>query len=187
MRTTIFKLLGLFFLITVISSPISAQKYLTKTGHAYFMSHTDVIDIDGNNNLVGAVVDAETGDIFVKVLIKAFEFTLATADTHFNETYMESDKFPSATYKGKIPMLPNADLSEDAEYDVETEGKLSIHGITRDIKQAGKLIVKNGEISIKCDFVVSIEDYKIEVPKLVKDRVAKQVDVNIDLTLLPKS
>ncbi len=165
---------------------VSAQQYITKTGHAYFMSHTDAIDIDGNNHQVAAIANIETGEVVFIVLIKAFEFTLATADKHFNETYMESDEFPKATFKGKIPKMNTIDLSKDGEYPVTAEGMLTIHGQTQPVSKEGKLIVKNGTIGLESDFQVSISDYNIKVPRSVEHRVAKIVDVHIDMVLEKK-
>jgi polyisoprenoid-binding protein YceI len=179
------KFLCLLLFILPAYHLLEAQKYLTKTGHAYFMSHTDAIDIDANNNQVAAIVDSKTGEMVVIVLIKSFEFTLATADKHFNETYMESDLYPKATFKGVVKQLKDIDLSKDGSYDVTAEGNLTIHGQTRAIVQAGKLEVKGGQLFITCNFSVLIDDYKIEIPKSVEERVAKTVDIKCDFNLLP--
>jgi hypothetical protein len=175
----------LVLLIVFLALPMHAQKYMTKTGHAYFMSHTDAIDIDANNNQVAAIVDSKTGEMVVIVLIKSFEFTLATADKHFNETYMESDLYPKATFKGIVQQLKEIDLSKDGSYDVTAEGNLTIHGQSRAIIQAGKLEVKDGQLLITCNFSVLIDDYKIEIPNSVENRVAKTVSIKCDFTLLP--
>lgn len=180
------KIIAYFFLLFCVSKFTHAQKYITKTGHAYFMSHTDAIDIDGTNHQVATILDVSTGDIVVIVLIKAFEFTLATADKHFNETYMESDKYPKATFKAKIPMLTKINVSKDGEYEATAKGILTIHGETNEIEESGTVAVKNGNILIKCKFNIFIDNYKIKVPKSVEDRVAKQVDVKIDLSLTPR-
>ncbi|MBN1117204.1 MAG: YceI family protein [Bacteroidales bacterium] len=179
-----------FFCILSLSllafNSANAQKYMTKTGHAYFMSHTDAIDIDGNNYQVAAIADTETGELVVIVLIKAFEFTLATADKHFNETYMESDEFPKAIFKGSVPELKAIDLSKNGTYDASAKGNLTIHGESNPVEKTGTLEIKDGNILINCDFNVLIDDYKIKVPKSVEDRVAKEVDVKIDLSLSPR-
>jgi polyisoprenoid-binding protein YceI len=180
------KFLYFILLVSFYINPLQAQKFMTKTGHAYFMSHTDAIDIDGNNHQVAAIADRETGEVVVIVLIKAFEFTLATADKHFNETYMESDIYPKATFSGKVLSLKEIDISKNGDYTATAEGTLTIHGQTKPIKQTGILTVNNGKISINCNFSVLIDDYKIEVPKSVEGRVAQKVDIKIDLTLLPK-
>jgi predicted small secreted protein len=159
------------------------SKYITKTGYIYFKSQTDAIDIDGTNNSVAAILDSETGEFVVIVLIKAFELPLATAKKHFNDTYMESDKYPRANFKGSVAEIKNIDLSVDGSHTVTIEGVLSIHGKDKTIKQTGLINVKNGEISGKTNFKINIDDHSIVVPNDVKDRVAKIVDVNVELTL----
>lgn len=187
MKIPALKFLYFILLVSFYINPLHAQKFMTKTGHAYFISHTDAIDIDGNNNQVSAILDASTGEIVVIVLVKSFEFTLATADKHFNETYMESDIYPKAMFKGNVPLLKDIDLSKDGNYEVIADGNLTIHGQTNPIKQSGKIVVSNGKINIKSDFNVLIDDYKIVVPKTVENRVAKKVDIKLDMTLLPKT
>lgn len=175
--------LKITLLFSLLSVSCFAQKYITKTGQAYFMSHTDAIDIDGKNQQVGAVLNAETGDIIVIALINAFEFTLATADKHFKETYMESEIYPKAIYKGKITNMADIDLTKKGEYKAITEGDLTIHGKTNKISKEGTIVIDRETINIKCNFDVSINDYAIEVPSTVKDRVAETVDIKIDLLL----
>lgn len=182
MKTKIF----LFVLLVAFFVNANAQKYLTKTGYVYFKSHTDAIDIDGSNNKVAAILDASNGEFVAIVLIKAFELPLATADKHFNETYLESDNFPKATFKGKIVEIPSLDLSKDGEYTVTVEGELTIHGQSKNIKQPVVLKIKNGELDGKCTFQVNINDFAIKVPSDVENRVAKVVDVRVEINLKPK-
>jgi len=163
-----------------------STKYITKTGYAYFKSHTDAIDIDGSNRNVAAIIDPATGEIVVIVLIKAFDLPLATAKEHFNETYMESDKFPKATFKGKLTDLAGKTLAVDGEYPVTAEGTLTIHGQSREIKQKATMKVKNGEVSGSCKFQVNINDYGIVVPADVKNRVAQVVDVVVEFSVKPQ-
>jgi hypothetical protein len=163
----------------------SQDRYFTKSGTIYFMSHTDVIDIDGTNNQVVSFLDLKTGEIVFGVLIKSFEFTLATASEHFNETYMESHKFPKASFKGKVNDLSKIDFSKPGKYEVLVEGDLAIHGVTKKVAEKGILEIKDGNILANSEFTVSISDYNIVVPKIVEDRVAKVVNVKVNLTYKP--
>jgi hypothetical protein len=168
------------------SVTLQAQNLLfTKTGHVYFMSHTDALDIDGNNNQVTSFLNTENGEIVFQMLIKSFKFTLATAEEHFNETYMESDKFPKASFKGKVSNLNDFDIKKDGTYKAMVKGDMTIHGVVKPIEQEGTITVKNGKISAAAAFKISIDDYAIKVPKMVEDRVAKIVDVKVDLEYLP--
>jgi polyisoprenoid-binding protein YceI len=161
------------------------NRYFTKTGTIYFMSHTDAIDIDGTNKQVVSFLDVKTGEIVFGVLVKSFEFTLATASEHFNETYMETHLYPKANFKGSIKDFQKIDFSKPGKYDVVVEGSLTIHGVTKEVSEKGTLEIKENEISAYSAFQVSINDYKITVPKLVEDRVAKTVDVKVTMTYKP--
>jgi polyisoprenoid-binding protein YceI len=165
---------------------VNAQNvYFTKTGHVYFMSHTEVIDIDGNNNQVTSFFNIEKNEIVFQLLIKSFKFTLATAEEHFNETYMESDKFPKASFKGSVINTNDVKITVNGTYKVIVKGDMTIHGVTKPIEQEGSITVKDGKISAVSSFKINIDDYSIKVPKLVEDRVAKVVDVKIDLEYEP--
>ena len=161
---------------------ISAQNvYFTKTGQITFKSHTDALDIEGKNSQVTSFLNVENGEIVFQLLIKSFKFTLATAEEHFNETYMESDKFPKASLKGTIVNKGEINLAVNGTYKVIVKGDLTIHGVTKPIEQQGTLVVKDGVIKASSEFKISIDDYAIKVPKLVEDRVAKTVDVKIEM------
>lgn len=161
------------------------EKYYTKNGHAYFMSQTDAINIDGNNKQVVSFLDVKTGDLAFAVLVKSFEFTLATAAEHFNETYMESHLYPKANFKGKIADLTKIDFSKPGLYTVPVEGALTLHGVTKSIKELAIFEVKNMAIVGKSSFTVAINDYNIKVPKVVEHRVAKNVNVKIECEYKP--
>ena len=174
----------LFFLmgISFVSLFLSAQTFSSKNGTAYFISKTDVINIDATNKSVASIIKKESGEIVAIVLIKAFKFSLATAFDHFNEEYMESSKYPKASYKGKIIELPDLDLTKEGTYDVTTEGELTIHGVTKPIKEKGIITIKNGKMIGECNFSVLLDDYKIEVPSVVKERVAQNIEIKLTAT-----
>ena len=173
------------FIVLICNTVFGQDKYYTRTGHVYFLSHTDVIDIDGNNNQVTSFLDIKTGEMVFAVLIKSFEFTLATAKEHFNESYMESHLYPKSKFKGVIKEIGSFDLTNDGEYRVTVEGDLTIHGITKSVSEPGTLKVKDGKIYGESTFKVAIDDYEIKVPKIVEDRVAKIVDIKIDMVYEP--
>ena len=158
---------------------LSAQTISSKKGTAYFISRTDIINIDATNNSVASIIKKESGEMMAIALIKSFSFTLATAFDHFNEEYMESDKFPKAEFKGKILELPDLDLSKEGVYEVTAEGNLTIHGITKPIKEKGTITIKGGKMIGECNFSVLLDDYGIKVPAVVKDRVSQKIDIKM--------
>ena len=173
------------FLLLACMSLNAQDKYFTKTGQIYFMSHTDAIDIDGNNRQVASFLNITNGELVFAVLIKSFQFTLATAAEHFNETYMESHKFPKATFKGKIKNFENLDLKKAGVIQVEVEGILNIHGVSKNIVEKATLTVDKDQILAYSEFKANISDYEIKVPKVVEERVAKIVDIKIEIKYLP--
>jgi len=168
-------------LMTLNLAGFSQDKYITRTGHAYFISHTDIIDIDGDNYQVGSILNIKTGEMIFTVLMKSFQFTLALAEEHFNENYVESHKFPKATFKGKILNIEQIDLTKAGKYSVEVEGDLTIHGETNKIKEKGLLEVKGDKIYATSKFSIALKDYKIGIPKLVADKVAPIIPISINL------
>jgi polyisoprenoid-binding protein YceI len=102
---------------------------------------------------------------------------------HFNENYMESDKFPKASFKGQIINLSAIQFSKDGEYKTDVKGKLTIHGVTKDVTFSGKIIVRSGKLLIASSFSVLLADYNIAIPGAVKDKVAKEVKINVQVSL----
>ena len=170
----------LFFVLIQLAS-FSQSTYFTRSGHVYFISHTDIIDIDANNHQVASFLNIETGKIQFAVLIKSFGFSLASAKEHFNESYMESDKFPKATFKGEILNIDSLDLNKTGIYSVRVKGDITIKGITKNIEVSGKFKIENGEINAISEFELPISDFNISVPKIVEHRVAKTVQIKVNM------
>ena len=110
----------LIFSVIILSlvTSVNAQKFMTKNGFISFYGHTPMEDIKADNNQVASVLDISTGDLVFQVLIKSFHFDRALMEEHFNENYMESDKFPKASFKGKITNLQSVNFSKNGTYDV---------------------------------------------------------------------
>lgn len=172
-----------FLLMSVAT--VSQNVYFTRTGHIYFISQTDAIDIDADNNQVAGFFDIEKGELQFAVLIQGFEFSLATAKEHFNESYMESGKFPKASFKGKIEDIEKIDLTEPGVYQVNVTGNITIRGITKFIEVPAEIDVSGQTINARSAFKLAIADFDIKVPKLVEHRVAKQVNVEVDMNYVP--
>jgi polyisoprenoid-binding protein YceI len=106
-------------------------------------------------------------------------------EEHFNENYMESAKFPKATFKGQIANLKDINFTKDGVYNATIEGDLTIHGVTKHITQKGTVEVAKGKIIAKAKFGVKPEDYNIIIPALVKEKIANPLDVSVDITYDP--
>lgn len=178
------------FLIVLILTglfPVHAQDSLwfTRTGHVYFISHTDIIDIDANHYQTGSFLNVRTGEMAFTLLMKSFQFTLPLAEEHFNENYVESEKFPKATFKGQILDFDPARLIKDTDYKVVVQGDLTIHGITAKVKEEGTLRLSGNQIQAKSKFTILLDTYNIKVPNIVADRVAPEIPIHVDLKYEP--
>jgi hypothetical protein len=158
-----------------------AQKYISKTGHIWIYSYTPVEVIEAHNRQVVSILDAASGDLQFSLLVKSFEFKIALMQEHFNENYMESDKLPKSSFKGKITNLNTIDLKKDGIYPAEVSGDLTIHGVTKPVTTTGTIEIKGQTLNAKAKFTVSPKDYDIVIPSLVEEKIAKTIDVNVDV------
>ncbi len=173
-----------FFLVLaalLVVSLASAQKYFTREGKISFFSDAPMEKIEAHNTKATSVWDTESGKMEFAVLIKAFQFEKALMQEHFNENYMESDKYPKATFKGEIADTKKVNLSKDGEYPVTVKGQMEIHGVTKELQAPGKIIVKGGAVKATSSFEVAVADYNIQIPAVVRDNIAKTVRIDVDV------
>lgn len=171
-------------LLIAFALTASAQsRYMTREGKVSFYSDTPIEKIEGHNSKAAGVFETAGGNFQTIVLMKAFMFEKDLMQQHFNENYVESDKFPKATFKGVIDNLSAVDFNKDGEYAVTVSGKMEMHGVTRDIKAKGKLKVEGNSVTATSEFLLNPEDYDIKIPKLVRDKIAKEVKVVVDMKM----
>ncbi len=176
----------LIFTLLLISFLGQAQdKYFTKSGFISFFSHSPMEDITAVNKQVAAFLDIETGEITFAALIKSFTFEKALMQEHFNENYMESDNYPKATFKGKILDYDKAALLSGQPYKVKVEGKLLIRGIEKDLTTDVELIKEGNFIKGETLFIAKPSDFDIKIPALVKDNIAKEIEVTVKTKFEP--
>jgi polyisoprenoid-binding protein YceI len=179
------KRLIILSLLTMFVLSASGQKYMTKTGFISFFSHTPMEDIKGDNNQVASVIDISTGEMVFQVLIKSFHFEKTLLEEHFNENYMESDKFPKASFKGKITNLSAVDFKKNGSYEVQVEGDLTIRDVPKKISAKGILEVVSGGINANAKFIIAPEDFNIEIPSVVRENIAKTIEVTVTMKYSP--
>ena len=170
------------------ASCLSAQDiFFTKTGKIGFDATTSSSPekIAGTNKSVTCVVDTKKGDIQFSMLMKGFEFERALMQEHFNENYVETGKFPKAEFKGQIANNSQVNYAKDGTYSVKVKGNLTIHGETKSAETDGKLVIAGGKITASADFNVLLSDYKVAIPSLVSDKVAKTAKISVDCLLEP--
>ena len=177
-----------FITVIALTFQANAQKYYSKDGIVSFdaTSKGSPENIDGKTTKGTLVIDAATGAVEMGVLIKSFHFERALMEEHFNENYMQSDKFKDAKFKGTITDFSSVNLKKDGTYKVNVSGKLTMHGVTKDIKTTATLTVAGGAISAaKTNLSTVLADYGIEVPSLVKDKLASEAKIEISAALKP--
>jgi YceI-like domain len=176
------KVLTFLIAATLLSTTLSAQdKFFTKTGKISFYSKAIIENIEAHNRSVTCVMDTKSGMVQFSVPIKGFEFEKALMQEHFNENYLESDKYPRAEFKGQIVNNGDIDYTKDGVYTAKVKGKLTIHGETNDVETEGKVTKEGNKLTIISEFNVRLPDYKIKNEKLQNISNTIQVTVNCSL------
>ena len=160
-------------------------RYFTKTGRIEFSSKAPLEDIDAVNKSVTAVLDAKSGALQFSVLMKGFEFDKALMQEHFNENYIESDKYPKADFKGTITNNSNIDYSKPGTYTANVNGKLTIRGVTKDVQTTGTIKVEGENLATTSAFNILLSDYNIKIPAVVKDKINNNVRISVNTKLEP--
>ncbi len=163
----------------------NAQIFSTRTGFAGFYSKTPFEDIKAENNQVFAVMDLDKKSVAFAMLMKGFLFRKELMQEHFNENYVESDKYPKATFSGSFP--EEIDPSKNADYTIHLTGTLTLHGVSKPFSTTASLEMKDNVLTGVSKFQLLPGDFDITIPGLVKDKIAKQIDVVIKAVLKPSN
>ena len=181
------KQISVILVCIAIAATVSAQNFFTRDGKVKFdaTSPSSPEKIEALSKTGSCVIDAATGKMQWAVLVKGFQFEKALMEEHFNENYMESSKFPKATFSGQITNLQEVLLGKDGTYNAVVTGKMTVHGVTKDITANGALTVAGGTIKLNAGFSLLLSDYGVDIPSLVSDKIAKEANILIDATLAP--
>ena len=163
-----------------ISSNIFCQTYMSRTAFIGFYSKTPLEDIIAENQQAYAVVDLTKKQLAFTVLLKGFEFKKELMQTHFNENYVESDKYPKASFSGSF----TGDVSGNTN-NVQVNGNLTLHGVTKPVSIPVTLQVVDGKLTGHAKFMVKPQDFNISIPSLVRDKIASQISVEVKLNADP--
>ncbi|MFM7588722.1 MAG: YceI family protein [Bacteroidota bacterium] len=176
-------------LMTATSSTSLGQtsgKYMTRTGSANFVADGIIKDdVAAKTNTVTAVLDPNTGQVQVRIPINSFVFRKALMQEHFNENYLESHQFPFANFKGQVADWDASMMQKSGNQKVKFIGKLEIHGMSKDVVEPGTMELSGGQIRMSTDLMVTVADYGIKIPTLVRDKIAKEAAVHVEVHLKP--
>jgi polyisoprenoid-binding protein YceI len=178
-------LIAVMSLVLITTISFAQDKFYTKTGKISFYSKAPLEEIEGKNKTVTAVIDSKTGAIQFAVQMKGFEFEKQLMQQHFNENYVESDKYPRSEFKGTITNNSDINYKKDGTYTAKVKGQLTIHGVTKNVETTGTFKINGGKIDANSSFNVFISDYNIKIPSVVKDKVSNKIKVTVDCDLEP--
>ena len=173
--------LKLYLVVTylLIAKLSVAQRFVAENGEVIFISKATIEDIKSENKKINSIFNAATGNVAFSVPIRDFKFEKQLMQEHFNDKYMESQKYPNATFAGKVTGF---DGSRAGVQPAQAVGKLTVHGVTKDIEVPGTIEFSDGQIILKSSFKVTLSDYGIKIPQLLWQNIAEKVAVNINLT-----
>ena len=160
------------------------QLYSTRSGFVGFYSKTALEDIKAENNQVYAIIDAGKQELAFQLLCKGFVFPKELMQEHFNENYVESDKYPKATFSGAY--TGQVQLNKDGVYKVTVKGNLTLHNTSKAIETPATIEVKNGHLLGQAEFKVKPEDFNISIPSLVRDKIDKEMTVKVNIDCVSK-
>ena len=173
-------------LFLILFCPLIAKDiYFTRSGTISFYSSAILEDIEAINDQVTCVLDLETGEVAFRVPIPGFTFKNGLMQEHFNENYLESEKYPHASFKGNIDAWDSINLSNEPQK-VTLTGMMNIHGVSHEIKDMGMISKIDGQVRGSAKFNIIVADYEIKIPKIVRDNIAKIVEVTVNLNLKKK-
>ena len=169
------------FILLLAGISARAQDYLTRNGNISFYSHTAVEDIKASNNEVVSILSSSTGAFEFKVAIKSFHFAKQSMEDHFNNSdYMDSEKYPKASFSGKISNLSEVNFSKDGTYNVAVEGNLTIKDVTKPVVAKGTIAIANGVLTAQSTFTVKRLDYHIVGESFVQKKLSEDIQITVN-------
>lgn len=173
------------FVLAGYSRAGGQSKYIDRAGTASFFSSAPIEDIAANSTQAVSILDVATGDVVASVRMRSFDFKKSLMEEHFNENYVESHKYPQATFKGRVRNIEALNVSREGRYVLDIAGEITLHGVTRSITTKTEAVVTNGTIAATAVFPLRVADFKIDVPRLVIHNIAEVVEVTVSFRYAP--
>ena len=175
------KILVTIVFAVIVTTGKAQTKYITQNGHINFFSSAPIEDITADNNAVGSIIDPVTGEVVFTLSMTGFEFDKKLMQQHFNENYVESDKFPKSTFKGFITNNDKVDYTKPGTFSVIVKGDLSIHGITKKIRTPGTIEVTGEGLKASSKFIIQPADFDIKIPAIMRNKIAEEIEVTVNM------
>jgi len=176
-----------FFLAVVVVATIavnsSAQNiYKCTESNISFFAGTSVEDIDAVSTQASSFLNIETGEVAMSIPMNSFKFKESLMQEHFNENYVESEKYPKAEFSGKIENPTKVDWKQSSPVTVSVTGNLKIHGVSKPRTLTAQVTNRNGKLEVTSDFRIALEDHQIDRPRILWEKLAEEVDVKLKIT-----
>lgn len=160
-----------------------AQTYITRNAYVKFFGSTPLENIEAVSNQASSVLDVAKTEVAFQVLLNSFTFEKALMQEHFNENYVESEKYPKCVYRGKI--VGEVNYAKPGTYKVTLKGKMNLHGVEKELEVPATIIVEKDAIKLSSEFKMVPEDYNIAIPGAVRDKIAKEMAVTVKAAYKP--
>ena len=178
----------IFITGTILFSCIALQaqkKYTSDNGEISFTSNAKLELINASSKKIKGIIDPATGGFAFVVTIQSFEgFNSSLQKEHFNEKYMETDKYYDATFAGKI--IEPIDFTKDGVYDVRAKGNMVIHGKKQPRIIPGKIQIEKGVLRIDSNFTIPLADHDIKIPTVISEKIATEIIVKMNVSMTQK-
>ncbi|MES2240784.1 MAG: YceI family protein [Bacteroidota bacterium] len=169
----------LLAMLLVSAIGLAQEKMISKSTNIVFEASVPSFEeVKATNNSTTLVLNPKTGEIAGLALMKGFRFKVALMEEHFNENYIESDRYPKAIFKGKIDGFDTNSLTSTPK-DFIINGKLELHGKSVAVKAVAKMSQSASGISILCNFSVNASDFNISIPSVVKNKVSNKINIQV--------
>ncbi len=181
----IFLLFGAFALSDAFMQPGLKGVYIIKKSQLSFHSNAKLELIKASSTQLKGIIDADKRVFAFSVDMKSFDgFNSPLQKEHFHENYMESDKYPTASFTGHI--IEEDDFTKDGTYNIRAKGKFMVHGVEQERIIQGDLTVKNGVIKLACYFTVLLAEHDIKIPRIVHEKLASEINVTVNAEFVKK-
>lgn len=158
------------------------ENYIDRNGKISFFSEAPLENIEAHNSQGLSILDMTSGKVAISILMKGFKFEKALMQEHFNENYIESDKYPKATFTGAIKDFEKLDFSKPGNVVGYAVGDITIHGVTKPLVAEVNFQIENNEVKVRTKFNLGVADFDIDIPQMVVRNIAETVEVMADFT-----
>tara|TARA_B100001996_G_C18512574_1_gene535995 strand:- start:39 stop:581 length:543 start_codon:yes stop_codon:yes gene_type:complete len=157
------------------------SKFIIKNSIIKFFSYAPLENINAENKNSVGVIDFESKEFIIKIPMNKFDFPNNLMEKHYNDSYLETEKFPSCIFKGSIS--EEIDLLNNKNQQVNAIGKLELHGVSKDFKIPLNVKKNDNSIIVTSEFEIRLDEFKIKIPKLLFKNIAEVIEVNVNAEL----